>query len=109
MIQVVRLKSGEEIITKVEDNGDHILLKSPAILLPTGKTSIALSPWIPYTVQDLGVKISKDYIVFMLEPQTDLKNEYNSAFGSGIVIPNAPSASDAVAGVIGADNDVRSF
>jgi hypothetical protein len=56
-----------------------------------GRVGIAMiMPWFPSSSKKV-FKISKQHIVNMIEPHTDLINQYNEAFGSGIVVPDKPS------------------
>ena len=38
--------------------------------------------------KDNKIKIAEKFVVFVTEPQKDLMNEYNSAFGSGLFVPS---------------------
>lgn len=91
-VKLVRLKSGEELIGKHtinEDGTDH--LDSPVILVPTGEGSVGLMPYMPYTnVADSGLDLPEDFVLFVLEVHTELKNHYNTQFGSGLVVPSGP-------------------
>ena len=88
-IQLVALVTGEQIIAKIELVGDIYTIKNPAIIVPVGKGELALAPWLPYTTVDqTGVNIHKDRITFVLTPQTELSNQYNTTFGNGLVIPD---------------------
>jgi len=86
-IQIVRLNSGEEVIADVTENEDTVTMKKPALILPTGQGSIGLMPWMPYTDMDNGVTIKESFIPFMIKPHDELINEYNTAFGNGLVVP----------------------
>tara|TARA_Y100000004_G_scaffold183782_1_gene232009 strand:- start:231 stop:542 length:312 start_codon:yes stop_codon:yes gene_type:complete len=86
-IKIVRLTTGEELVAKVTDNGDDITLKNPTILIPAGKDQLAFGQWLPYAEISDGITINKKYIVFITDPVAELMNQYNSSFGSGIVVP----------------------
>jgi len=88
-IKIVRLTSGEEIICSCEKNDDSYTLKKPAILIPTGKGTLGLMPWLGYADLSEGksIDIPDEFVMFTVEPQTELMNEYNSAFGSGLFVP----------------------
>ncbi|HIJ11171.1 TPA: hypothetical protein HA278_03890 [Candidatus Woesearchaeota archaeon] len=89
--KIVRLTSGEEIICNYEEDGDFCELKKPAIIIPTGQGQLGLMPWLAYAdLKDKSIKISNKFIVFITDPQTDLLNEYNTAFGSGLFVPANP-------------------
>jgi|TARA_R110001583_G_scaffold190593_1_gene354972 hypothetical protein len=87
--KIVRLVSGEEIVCGCELKDGFYELKKPAILIPTGGQQLGLMPWLAYAeLKDNKVKIPEKFIVFITEPKTDLMNEYNDAFGSGLFVPS---------------------
>ena len=101
-IQIVRLNSGEEVIADVVRNGEDgsvprnrrtVTLKKPALILPTGQGSIGLMPWMPYVDISDGITIKESFIPFMVKPHDELINEYNTAFGNGLVVPPKQSIS----------------
>ena len=85
--QIVRLSTGEEIVAKVTENEDSYTLKSPAILIPAGRDQLAFGQWLPYSDISDGLTISKQYVIFIVEPMTELANQYSTMFGSGLVVP----------------------
>ena len=103
--KIVRLTSGEEIICSYSEEGDVCELKKPAVIIPTGQGQLGLMPWLAYAdLSEKSVKVDKKFIVFAVEPQNDLLNEYNSAFGSGLFVPANPSPAIAGAGPVGQGN-----
>ena len=97
-IRLIRLTSGEEILCKLFTlNEITYLVKKPAILIPTDKQGhIAIAPWCPYADTTNGVEINKNNIMFVLRADKQMENEYNSAFGSGII--TAPAGTDKIMG-----------
>jgi hypothetical protein len=91
-IKLLRLISGEEVIAKIveEINGDY-LVKNPVILLPTGKSRIALVPWLPYAESET-MTIPAKIVGFVVVPKEDLITEYTN-MTSGLVLPNTKSLS----------------
>jgi len=88
-IQLIALVTGEQIIAKIEIIGDIYTIKNPAIIVPVGKGELALAPWLPYTTVDqTGVTIHKDRVIYVLTPQPELSNQYNTTFGNGLVLPD---------------------
>lgn len=86
-IVLLRLTTGEELVCK--DMGANRYTKV-ACLLPNGQGGIAIMPWMPYvkgTQDGDGVHISESQIVFKGNPVSDLEEEYNRNFGSGIITP----------------------
>ena len=95
-IKLIRLTSGEELIAKTEqvDNESYII-KKPAILIPAGKDQLAFGQWLPYANIDDGVEIPSEFVMFVVDPVEELMNQYNSSFGSGIVVPSTAPVSGA--------------
>ena len=58
-VKIVRLTSGEELISKIEETDTSVILKKPAILIPTGKDQLAFGQWLPYADIKDGIEISK--------------------------------------------------
>jgi len=86
-IEILRLRSGEDIITDVisPDGMDLVVIDSPAVVLPMsrdkeGAVQLALSPWIPYT-DDEEMTISADWIVTRVAPSEDLCSSYCQMYG----------------------------
>jgi hypothetical protein len=95
-IKIVRLTSGEELIAKVDQSvEDYVVLKKPAILIPTGKDQLAFGQWLPYANIENGITISKEYVVFVVDPMEEMAAQYNETFGSGLVVPKAGVVSGA--------------
>ena len=113
-VKIVRLTSGEEIVCTCEKNEDTYTIKKPAILIPTGKGTLGLMPWLAYAELSGGnsIEVSEKFVMFVVEPQKDLLNEYNTAFGSGLFVPAnpmdtgnvLPQGSDLSDGVMGKKN-----
>ena len=93
--QIVRLSTGEEIVAKVTESDDSYTLMTPAILNPAGRDHLAFGQWLPYADIEDGIEINKKYVVFVVEPMTELANQYSSSFGSGIVVPDKGQISGA--------------
>lgn len=84
-VKLIGLPSGEQLLADVvQVDGGGVHIKTPAILLPAGQGRLAMVPWLPYAETD---NMTLQNVSFMIPPKTDLLNEYNSMFGSGIVIP----------------------
>jgi len=87
-IQIVRLTTGEELLTKVERSEDTVTLKDIAILIPAGEGKLAFAPWLPYSDVDSGVEINMKDIMFICNPQSELEQQYLSAI-TGILVPDS--------------------
>tara|TARA_Y100001938_G_C7817481_1_gene294949 strand:+ start:223 stop:549 length:327 start_codon:yes stop_codon:yes gene_type:complete len=99
-IMIVRLTTGEEVLAKVTETDGTYTLKNPAILVPTGEGKIAIAPWCFYSDEPDGINVRDSFVVFTAKPENELRNQYSSAFGSGLVVPETPKVAG-VGGVIG--------
>ena len=93
-VKLLRLKSGEDVIADVTlvDTEDTIKITNPAILMPMGDTrgnqvQMGFGPWAPFS-DDKKFEIPRDWLVYISTPNQDLLNQYNTMFGSGIVVPD---------------------
>ena len=88
-ITIIKLITGEEIIGDASQTGDNITIKNPATihLVPGegNRISIAMVPFAPYAEQD-SFMFNLAHIMTSYTPGTDLYNQYNQRFGSGIVV-----------------------
>lgn len=81
MIQIIRLISGEEILTDFENN----IAKNPIQMMPVdGK--IAFQPYIPYSRTD-HFNLKDDVIVWQVEPTEELEQKYKEMTGAVITPP----------------------
>ena len=94
-VKLLRLKSGEDVIADVTlvDTEDTIKIENPAMLIPmggsstTGAVQMGFGPWAPFS-DDKNFEIPRDWLVYISTPNKELLNQYNSMFGSGIVVPD---------------------
>ena len=96
MIKLLRLKSGEDIIGDiVGENSEYLIIKNPAMLMPVGdgrggSVQIGLTPWMPFS-STKDFELPREWVLITTEPAQDIVNNYNQAFGSGIVVPQVSS------------------
>jgi len=96
-VELVRLVSGEEVLAKIENLGEATSFDKPHIIIPTQAKGIALMPWCPYSnIQEDGVVVPNDKIMFITTPHDDLVKEYTTMV-TGIEMPTAGD----IAGTIG--------
>lgn len=90
-IRIFKLMSGEELLGQVkEKNGEGIVLKNAVSIVyqQTEKgLGAGLAPFMPYC-QD-PITIREHAIASSGEPGKDMLNQYNTIFGSGIVVAGA--------------------
>ena len=83
-VKIVKLISGEELIGEFDEKTNAIT--NPVVMIPVNNEKIAFGPWMPYS-EDKSFNLKKEQIQIIATPSKVITNEYNKAFGSGIVIP----------------------
>ena len=81
------MTTGEQLIAKVEEQENGLLVKKAAILVPAGKGELGLAPWLPYSDSENGVLVQWHAVAWHVNAKIDLANHYNSAFVNGLVVP----------------------
>ena len=92
-IKCIKLISGEEVIADIDESVEGlVLLKKPLLIMmvpnQNNQFGIGLAPFCPYA-QSGDIPIRAGAVISIFEPDTGMKNEYNTRFGSGIVIPES--------------------
>jgi hypothetical protein len=93
-VKLIRLQTGEDLIGDVLTNeNNQLVIENPCMVYvrpnSTGTgASIGLTRWMPYAEGKIFT-IDSRWVVILTDAEADLKNEYNKAFGSGIVVAPA--------------------
>lgn len=87
-ILIVRMRSGEDVISQVVTKEDSYFLTKPAMLVPAGKGNLGMLPWLMYGNIDNGISIPKEATYFTFKPLSDLADEYRAGFVSKLVTPS---------------------
>lgn len=92
-IRCVKLLSGDEIIADIDETIEGLfILKKPAqiMMIPNqnNQFGIGLAPFCPYAKDDV-VPMRSGAIITVFEPDTGMLNEYNTRYGSGLVVPES--------------------
>ena len=92
-VKLLRLKSGEDIVAEHIQGklGQDITIENPAMLMPMSdgrgsQVQVGLAPWMPFS-ESKEFELPRDWVLLLTEPASDIVNNYNQVFGSGIVIP----------------------
>jgi hypothetical protein len=93
-ILALKLVTGEDILGEVESESEtELVLTNPVGIAvvrgPDGKPSVGFAPFPIHAEQktDATVALAKKNIVYSYTPAEDFITNYNSIFGSGIVLP----------------------
>ena len=97
-VKLLRLKSGEDIVGDVVLGkiGQNITIENPAMLMPMSdgrgnQVQVGLAPWMPFS-SEKRFDVPGDWVLLLTEPAQDIVNNYNQAFGSGIVVPKVSTS-----------------
>lgn len=92
-IKLITLKTNHTLIADVSEDKEIFKLKEPAqvVAVPpksaTDEGGIAFSPFLHYCEEfKTGITIYKVDVLSVTTPVTELINQYNTVFGSGIQI-----------------------
>ena len=88
-VQLLRLTSGEELLSDVDLNGidtETVILKDTLCLIPAGEGKIGFMPFMPYTKAKDGLELDMKHIMFMVEPNDMLLEQHRNAT-SGLAVP----------------------
>ncbi len=85
-MKLVRLSSGEEIIGKVIERADEVEIQEGWNLVATEPGKMGFIPFMPYTNADKGITISRQFVMFIVDPVDELIDQVRS-LNSGIELP----------------------
>ncbi len=95
-VKLITLKTNHTILSDVSEDKDTFKLKEPVqvVSVPPRSQSdqggIAFSPFLEYTEEfKTGITIYKMDVLTITTPVTELLNQYNQIFGSGIQIASS--------------------
>lgn len=92
-IKCLKLISGDEVIADIDEGIEGlVILKKPLqiMMIPNqnNQFGIGLAPFCPYAKDDI-IPLRSGAVLSIFEPETGMLNEYNSRYGSGIVVPES--------------------
>ena len=83
----MRLYSGEDVLTTiVEETDDAYQCENIVVAVPMEQGRLSFAPWAPIAKEGIPIRIAKDYIVYVTEPNPDLAEQYESLFNK-IIAP----------------------
>lgn len=83
-IRLVKLVTGEEVLTKYEEVGETMVMENPMRLQLSPK-GLAMIPLSPFMKENAKVTVQKKDVLYIVEADEDVINGYNQQF-SGIVV-----------------------
>lgn len=97
-VLITRLITGEEILGDVTSStSDTCTISNPTQIAAmqnpsTSKVDIHMGPFAPLSA-DKSITIQVRNILCQYEPVVEIKNKYNTMFGSGIILPKSAGIS----------------
>ena len=90
-IKLVRMVTGEDVLTELKDNETHYTFTNPLMIFMQPSASgnmptVGMHQWIPYS-SDKKYDVPREKVVMICNPAEDLRAQYDKAFGSGLIIP----------------------
>lgn len=77
-LRIVRLHSGEEILCRVEETHDGLILHKGMILIPDVNGSLGFQVFMPYSKAFNGLFVPFTYIAYNVEPDETLASHYET-------------------------------
>ena len=95
----MKLITGEEILGEIESESEsEFVIENPVGIAivrdpKTGQPNVGFAPFPIHAEQKTGatIAIAKKNVVYSYTPAQDFVNNYNSIFGSGLVVPPTKS------------------
>jgi len=80
-VKVLRMNTGEEIIfTLVNEDETSIEVQNPLVALPNAQGQVGFAPWSTLAKEDEIIKISKDYVVYVIDTRDEIVENYEKIF-----------------------------
>lgn len=83
-IETLKLVSGEDVLARVEDAGDHLVLHTPAMVVPGPNGGLAIVPWPAMCEKGTKIKVDKKHVIYHGNAVSDAHNAYIQ-FSTGLV------------------------
>lgn len=84
-ISIVKLTTGEEVITDLDLKEDTYIFKKAARIVET-REGVGLIPYALYA-KDEWLHIDKKFVLYIAQPHDDIAAGYNEQFGNGLTLP----------------------
>lgn len=85
-IKYVKLVSGENLIAQVAQEGNTYTFKQAMLVAITPDGQLGMMPFSTLGKND-DIRVKEQHIIFVDDPDDEIKNIYNSRFGNGLVVP----------------------
>ena len=80
-VKVLRMNTGEEVIfTLISEDETSIEVQNPLVALPNAQGQVGFAPWSTLAKEDETIKISKDYVVYVIDTRDEIVENYEKSF-----------------------------
>jgi hypothetical protein len=88
-VKLFRISTGEEVVAElVSETDTSVVMKNGLVVLPTPQGGVGFAPWTPVISKDTPeIEVSKTFIIYVVEVDSQIKNKYNEIYGSKLVTP----------------------
>jgi hypothetical protein len=89
-VKLFRISTGEEVIAELVSESDtSVTMKNGLVVLPTPQGGVGFAPWTPVIDKDNPqVEVSKNFVVYIADVDSQVKTKYNEIYGSKLVMPD---------------------
>jgi hypothetical protein len=92
-LMCIKTLLGEDLIGDVTIRENTVDIDTPLMVMivpnEKGQYSVGLAPYMIFS-QSRMFEFDKKHIILFTEPADELRNQYHSITGKGIVVPNKP-------------------
>ena len=87
-VRLIRIVTGEEVIAEVvEENASTVTVRNGLVVIPQAQ-NIGFAPWSAVVSREKPeLEVSRTHIVYVAEVEHNIKEKYNSIYGSNLVTP----------------------
>lgn len=80
-VKVLRMNTGEEVIyTQISEDENSIEVEHPLVAIPNAQGQVGFAPWSTLAKDENTIKVSKDYIVYVIEARDEIVENYKKIF-----------------------------
>ncbi len=80
-VKVLRMNTGEEVIyTLVNETDEYVEIENALVAVPNAQGQIGFAPWSYLAEEGQSFKVSKEYIVYIIEAREMIVDNYKNIF-----------------------------
>ena len=80
-VKVLRMNTGEEVIySEISEDENSIEVEHPLVAIPNAQGQVGFAPWSTLAKDENTIKVSKEYIVYVIEARDEIVENYKKIF-----------------------------